>query len=65
MPTDDPLYGQGRVRPDGKFVHKMYVCEVKTPAESKEPWDYFKTLSTIPTEQAFKPMEAACPLVKA
>jgi branched-chain amino acid transport system substrate-binding protein len=42
----------------------MYLYQVKTPAESKGPWDYLKLLSTIPAAQAFKPMDAGCPLVK-
>jgi branched-chain amino acid transport system substrate-binding protein len=65
MPTDDPVYGPGRVRPDGKYIHPMYVCQVKTPGESKEPWDYFRVIRTIPAEDAFKPMDPVCPLVKA
>ncbi len=65
MPTDDPVYGPGRVRADGKYIHPMYVCQVKAPAESKEPWDYFNVIRTIPAEDAFKPMDPVCPLVKA
>lgn len=64
MPTDDPVYGPGYVRADGKYIHPMYVCQVKTPAESKEAWDYFKIIRTIPPEEAFKPMDPVCPLVK-
>ncbi|MFO1028594.1 MAG: ABC transporter substrate-binding protein [Acetobacteraceae bacterium] len=66
IPTDDPLYGPGKVREDGKYVHTEYVWQSKTPAESKGPWDYFKKSATIPADQAFKPMsEGGCPLVKA
>jgi len=65
IPTDDPLYGPGKVREDGKYVHTEYVWQSKTPSESKGPWDFFKKSSTIPTDQAFKPMsEGGCPLVK-
>ncbi len=65
MPVDDPYY-QGQVRADGKFVHSMSVWRTKTPAESKEPWDFFKLLATIPAERAFRPVgESGCPLVKA
>jgi len=64
MPTDDPLFGKGRIREDGRKIHPMYLLQVKSPAESKGDWDYFKILSTIPAEQAFRPMsEGNCPLV--
>ena len=42
MPTDDPLFGKGTIRADGRKIHDMYLFEVKTPDESKEPWDYYK-----------------------
>ncbi len=64
MPTDDPLFGKGRIRADGRKVHPMYLFEVKKPSESKGPWDYYKTLATIPAEQAFRPeSEGGCSLV--
>jgi branched-chain amino acid transport system substrate-binding protein len=64
MPTDDPLFGKGRIREDGRKLHPMYLLQVKSPAESKGDWDYFKVLSTIPAEQAFRPLsEGNCPLV--
>ena len=64
MPVDDPLY-QGTVRADGKFVHDMYVWATKTPAESKEPWDYFRLVNTVPAAQAYQSVaDAGCPLVK-
>ena len=66
MPTDDPLFGKGRIREDGRKLHDMYLFQVKSPAESKEDWDYFKTLATIPAEQAFRPMsEGKCSFVAA
>ena len=66
MPTDDPLFGKGRIRADGRKIHPMYLFEVKKPSESKGPWDYYKTLATIPAEQAFRPeSEGGCPLVTA
>jgi branched-chain amino acid transport system substrate-binding protein len=66
MPTDDPLFGKGTVRADGRKVHPAYLVEVKKPAESKGPYDYYKVRSTIPAEQAFRPMaEGGCPLVAA
>jgi branched-chain amino acid transport system substrate-binding protein len=65
MPTDDPLFGKGSVRADGRKMHDMYLFEVKKPAESKGKWDYYKLISTLPAEQAFRPLsESECPLVK-
>src|SRR5690349_4612868 len=65
MPTDDPLFGKGVVRADGRKIHPAYLVEVKKPAESKYPWDYYKIRSTIPAEQAFRPLDQGdCPLVK-
>ena len=64
MPTDDPLFGKGTIRADGRKIHPMYLFQVKSPQESKGDWDYFKLLATIPPEQAFRPMsEGNCPLV--
>ncbi len=64
MPTDDPLFGKGSIRADGRKIHPAYVFEVKKPAESKGPWDYYKLISTIPAEDAFLPLsESKCPLV--
>ncbi len=65
MPTDDPLFGKGTVRVDGRKIHPAYLVEVKKPAESKAPWDYYKIRATIPAEQAFRPLDQGeCPLVK-
>jgi branched-chain amino acid transport system substrate-binding protein len=65
MPSDDPVFGKGRVRQDGRHIHDMYLFEVKKPAESKGPWDYYKVRATIPAEQAFRPeKDGGCPLVK-
>jgi branched-chain amino acid transport system substrate-binding protein len=65
LPTDDPLFGKGRVRQDGRKIHDAYLFEVKKPSESKGPWDYYKLRDTIPAEQAFRPeKEGGCPLVK-
>jgi branched-chain amino acid transport system substrate-binding protein len=64
MPTDDPLFGKGRIREDGRKLHDMYLFQVKDPKESKEDWDFFKLLATIPAEQAFRPMnEGNCPFL--
>jgi branched-chain amino acid transport system substrate-binding protein len=65
MPTDDPLFGKGRVRADGRKVHPAYLVEVKKPSESKGPYDYYKVRATIPANEAFRPMDQGdCPLVK-
>ncbi len=65
MPTDDPLFGKGTIRADGRKIHPAYLFEVKKPAESKGPWDYYKMRATIPADQAFRPLEDGdCPLVK-
>ena len=64
MPTDDPLFGKGKVRIDGRVIHDMYLFEVKSPAQSKEPWDYYTLRRTIPADQAFRPLDqGGCPLV--
>src|SRR5437899_5246273 len=65
MPTDDPLFGKGVVRADGRKIHPMYLVEVKKPAEAKGPWHHYKVRATIPAEQAFRPLDQGeCPLVK-
>ncbi len=65
LPVNDFYAKNGRVREDGRMVHDMYFVEVKTPEESTAPWDYYKILSTIPGDQAFRPLdEGGCPLVK-
>ena len=63
-PTDDKLFGKGTIRADGRKIHDMYLFEVKTPAESKGPWDLYKQRAVIPAAQAFRPLnEGGCPLV--
>jgi branched-chain amino acid transport system substrate-binding protein len=65
MPTDDPLFGKGSIRPDGRKIHDMYLFEVKKPGESKGAWDLYKLLATVPADQAFRPLnEGGCLLVK-
>lgn len=65
MPTEDKIFGSGKIREDGRHVHPMYLFEVKSPEESKAPWDYYKARATIPAEEAFRPMsQGDCPLVK-
>jgi len=65
LPTDDPLFGKGPLRADGRRIIPAYLFEVKKPEESKYPWDYYKLIATIPAEDAAKPLsESECPLVK-
>lgn len=65
MPIQDFFTANGRIREDGRMVHDMYLFEVKTQAESKYPWDYYKVLATVPGDQAFiPPSKSKCPLLK-
>ena len=65
LPTDDPLFGKGSIRIDGRKLVPAYLFEVKKPEESKYPWDYYKLVATIPAEEAARPLsESDCPLVK-
>ncbi|TMK06304.1 MAG: ABC transporter substrate-binding protein [Alphaproteobacteria bacterium] len=65
IPTDDPLFGKGTIRQDGRKIHPLYLLQVKTPEESTSKWDLLKVIATIPGEQAFRPeSEGNCPLVK-
>jgi branched-chain amino acid transport system substrate-binding protein len=65
LPTDDPLFGKGEIRADGRKIHNAYLFEVKKPSESKGPWDYYKLRATIPAAEAFRPLnEGGCSLVK-
>ena len=64
MPTSDELFGEGSIRADGRKLHDMYLFRVKTPDASKGPWDYYELISTIPADQAFRPIEeGGCELV--
>ncbi len=65
MPVDDIFAQGGTVGASGRMIHDMYLMEVKKPSESKQPWDYYKVLATIPGDEAYiKPAESGCPLVK-
>ena len=65
LPIDDPVMRNASIRPDGRVIHDMYLFQVKAPNESKGAWDYYKTISTIPADVAFKPLaQSACPPVK-
>ena len=65
IPTDDPVFGKGELRTDGRHIIPAYLFEVKKPEESKGPWDYYKLVATISPEDAAKPLaQSECPLVK-
>lgn len=65
LPADDDAMGRGAVRRDGRAIHDFHLFQVKSPAESKGPWDDYKLVSTVPAEQAFRPLsEGGCPLVR-
>lgn len=65
LPINDFFAVNGKVRPDGRMVHDMYLAQVKKPSESKGPWDYYNILRTIPGDEAYKPLsESTCSLVK-
>ncbi|WAT85842.1 ABC transporter substrate-binding protein [Delftia acidovorans] len=65
MPIEDFFAQNGKVREDGRMVHDMYLVQIKKPEESRYPWDYYKVLSTIPGDEAFRPLsKSSCKLVK-
>ena len=65
LPTEDVVFGPGKVREDGRHLHPMYLWQVKKPGESKEPWDYVKLVKEIPADQAWRPLaDGGCALVK-
>ncbi|QQN66985.1 ABC transporter substrate-binding protein [Bradyrhizobium diazoefficiens] len=65
MPTEDDLFGKGEIQPNGRTIHNAYLFEVKTPSESKGPWDFYKLVGTVPGDQAFTPLsESKCALLK-
>jgi branched-chain amino acid transport system substrate-binding protein len=64
MQTDDPLFGKGYIRADGRKIHPAYLFEVKKPEESKYPGDVYKLRATIPADEAFRPLkDGGCPMV--
>jgi branched-chain amino acid transport system substrate-binding protein len=66
MTFDDDCFGTSTIRADGRVLHPAYLWQVKTPAESKGPWDYYKLLVTTPADEAFRPLDkGGCSLVKA
>jgi branched-chain amino acid transport system substrate-binding protein len=66
IPTDDPLFGKGTIRIDGRKIHPVYLMMAKTLAESKGDWDYFKLAATVSPQDAWRPLDKGdCPFVKA
>ncbi|WP_346656119.1 ABC transporter substrate-binding protein [Bradyrhizobium sp. dw_78] len=64
IPTSDLAFGNGRLREDGRKIHDMHLFEVKAPAQSTKPWDYYKYLRTVPGERAFRPLaEGKCAMI--
>ncbi len=64
MPVNDMFATNGHLREDGRMVHDMFLYQVKSPEESKEPWDYYKLVQVIPAEQAFQPLsQSRCPFI--
>ncbi len=65
LPTDDPLFGQGVIRADGRKIHQNYILKTKSPDQSKGKWDYFEVIATVPAPESFRPIkEGNCPLVQ-
>jgi len=65
MKLNDVFVKNGYIRPDGRMVHDFYLFQVKSPGESKGPWDYYKLISTVPGDQAFQPLSLSrCPMIK-
>ena len=65
IPTDDDAFGKGRIREDGLALFPSFLFQVKTPAESKGPWDFYKQISSSPPEEAWRPLaEGNCPFIK-
>lgn len=65
IPVRDMFTNSGWIRDDGIMMHDFYLAQVKKPSDSKEPWDYYNILATIPAEKVFWPLsESKCKLVK-
>jgi branched-chain amino acid transport system substrate-binding protein len=65
MPSNDALFGFGRIRQDGRKIHRLYLFEVKRPAESKGEWDYYKLRGIVPADTAFRSIkDGTCPMIK-
>ena len=66
MPTDDPLFGKGKIREDGRKLHDFFLFKVKKPSESKEPWDFYERVATASKDEIFRPLsEGKCSFLQA
>ena len=64
LPLEDQTGSHGYVRADGRVIRDMYLFEIKSPAESKYPWDYYRVIKTLPGETGYVPAsESQCPLL--
>jgi branched-chain amino acid transport system substrate-binding protein len=63
-PYDDLLFGEGRVRADGRAIHQLYMFELKSPEESEGEWDLYKLVDTIDGEATYQPMLDECNFLK-
>lgn len=64
-PVEDMFSRNGKLLPNGRMIHDMYLVEVKSPADSRQPWDYYRLITTIPADKAFRPLaESVCPLAR-
>ena len=59
----DDFFGSGYLREDGRYVHDMYLMEVKSPAESKGTWDYYKLVKKLPAEQVWTTKAEQVPIL--
>ena len=65
MPVEDDIFGRLSIRADGRLMNPMHLFQVKTPQESRYPWDYYKLIRTVPAEDAFRPMDQGnCPMLR-
>lgn len=64
-PVSDAYTANGKIRDDQRMVHSLYLVQVKTPEESKGPWDLVKRVAEVSPDEAFRPLDKSlCPLVK-
>jgi branched-chain amino acid transport system substrate-binding protein len=64
-PTEDPLFGRGEIRPDGRRISPVYVFQVKTPGESASRYDVYRMIREVPLDEAYRPItQGGCPLVQ-
>ena len=62
LPVHDAFTPNGRLRPDGRMVHDVYLVQIKSPAESKGEWDLLKLVATLPGDEVFRPIaDGGCP----